>query len=67
MATELFEPHYKKNDQNEPHTVNDNDGGVRVHIIPEVKQALDAFCQAGLVAQGGGLYWAKSNTEAREN
>ena len=52
MATELFEPHYKKNDQNEPHTVNDNDGGVRVHIIPEVKQALDAFCQAGLMAAG---------------
>ena len=52
MATELFEPHYRKNDQNEPHTVSDNDGGVRVHIIPEVKQALDAFCQAGLMAAG---------------
>jgi alkylation response protein AidB-like acyl-CoA dehydrogenase len=52
MATELFEPHYKKNDQNEPHVVHDNDGGERVHIIPEVKQALDAFCQAGLMAAG---------------
>jgi acyl-CoA dehydrogenase len=52
MATELFEPHYRKNDQNEPHTVSDNDGGVHVHIIPEVKQALDAFCQAGLMAAG---------------
>jgi alkylation response protein AidB-like acyl-CoA dehydrogenase len=52
MATELFEPHYQKSDQNEPHTVIGNDGGVRVHIIPEVKQALDAFCQAGLMAAG---------------
>ncbi len=47
MATELFEPHYRKNDQNEPHF-----DGERVHIIPEVKQALDAFCQAGLMAAG---------------
>ena len=47
MATELFEPHYKKSDQNEPHF-----DGERVHIIPEVKQALDAFCQAGLMAAG---------------
>src|SRR3972149_10088360 len=47
MATELFEPHYKKNDQNEPRF-----DGERVHIIPEVKQALDAFCQAGLMAAG---------------
>jgi len=52
MATELFEPHYKKNDQNEPHVVNDKDGVGRVHIIPEVKQALEAFCQAGLMAAG---------------
>jgi alkylation response protein AidB-like acyl-CoA dehydrogenase len=47
MATELFEPHYRKNDQNEPRF-----DGERVHIIPEVKQALDAFCQAGLMAAG---------------
>jgi alkylation response protein AidB-like acyl-CoA dehydrogenase len=47
MATELFEPHYRKSDQNEPHF-----DGERVHIIPEVKQALDAFCQAGLMAAG---------------
>ena len=52
MATELFEPHYKKSDQNEPHVVHDNNGGEQVHIIPEVKQALDAFCQAGLMAAG---------------
>ena len=47
MATELFESHCKKNDQNEPHF-----DGEHVHIIPEVKQALDAFCQAGLMAAG---------------
>ncbi len=47
MATELFEPHYQKNDRNEPHF-----DGEKVHIIPEVKQALDAFCQAGLMAAG---------------
>jgi alkylation response protein AidB-like acyl-CoA dehydrogenase len=52
MATELFEPHYRKSDQNEPKVVRDNDGGERVHIIPEVKQALDTFCQAGLMAAG---------------
>ena len=52
MATELFEPHYKKNDQNEPHVVNDRDGGERVQIIPEVKLALEAFCNAGLMAAG---------------
>ena len=47
MATELFEPHYKKSDQNEPHF-----DGEQVHIIPEVKQALTAFCEAGLMAAG---------------
>ena len=47
MATELFEPHYRKSDQNEPHF-----DGEQVHIIPEVKQALTAFCQAGLMAAG---------------
>jgi alkylation response protein AidB-like acyl-CoA dehydrogenase len=52
MATELFEPHYRKNDQNEPRVYIDEDGSERVRIIPEVKQALDAFCQAGLMAAG---------------
>ena len=52
MATELFEPHYKKSDQNEPRVYIDDDGSERVRIIPEVKQALDAFCQAGLMAAG---------------
>ena len=52
MATELFEPHYRKSDQNEPQVVHDSDGGERVQLIPEIKQALDAFCQAGLMAAG---------------
>jgi len=52
MATELFEPHYRKSDQNEPRVYIDEEGSERVRIIPEVKQALDAFCQAGLMAAG---------------
>jgi acyl-CoA dehydrogenase len=47
IATDLFAPHNKKNDQQEPHF-----DGETVHIIPEVKVALDAFCQAGLMAAG---------------
>ncbi|GGC92995.1 acyl-CoA dehydrogenase [Undibacterium terreum] len=47
IANDLFAPHNKKNDQNEPHF----DGEV-VHIIPEVKTALNAFCEAGLMAAG---------------
>jgi len=52
IATDLFAPHNKKNDQNEPHVVRDEHGVERVRIIPEVKQALDAFCEAGLMASG---------------
>ena len=47
IATDLYAPHNKKNDQQEPHF-----DGETVHIIPEVKIALDAFCQAGLMAAG---------------
>lgn len=45
MATELYAPHNKKNDQQEPHF-----DGERVHMIPEVKVALDAFCASGFQA-----------------
>jgi alkylation response protein AidB-like acyl-CoA dehydrogenase len=48
IATDLFAPHNKKNDQQEPHVGPDG----AVHIIPEVKQALDAFSKAGLMAAG---------------
>jgi len=52
IATEKFEPHNKKSDQNEPRVVRDDDGGERVHMIPEVREALRAFCDAGLMAAG---------------
>lgn len=47
MATEHFASHNKKHDANEPWF-----DGETVHMIPEVKQALDLFAQAGLVAAG---------------
>ena len=47
IATDLFEPHNKKSDQNEPHF-----DGERVTMIPEVGKALKAFCDAGLMAAG---------------
>jgi alkylation response protein AidB-like acyl-CoA dehydrogenase len=47
MAEDLYAPHCKKNDQQEPHF-----DGELVHMIPEVKIALDAFCEAGLIAAG---------------
>ncbi|QBR03970.1 acyl-CoA dehydrogenase [Paraburkholderia pallida] len=45
MATNLFAPHNKKGDQNEPRF-----DGETVTLIPEVKVALNAFCDAGLMA-----------------
>ena len=47
IATDLFLPHNKKNDQHEPHF-----DGERVTMIPEVGKALAAFCDAGLMAAG---------------
>ena len=47
IATDLFEPHNKKSDQNEPHF-----DGERVTMIPEIGKALAAFCDAGLMAAG---------------
>ncbi|WP_423197247.1 MULTISPECIES: acyl-CoA dehydrogenase [unclassified Cupriavidus] len=47
IATDLFAPHNKKSDQHEPHF-----DGHTVTIIPEVKAALRAFCDAGLMAAG---------------
>jgi alkylation response protein AidB-like acyl-CoA dehydrogenase len=45
IATELFAPHNKLSDQQEP-----SFDGERVSVIPEVKRALDAFSAAGLMA-----------------
>jgi alkylation response protein AidB-like acyl-CoA dehydrogenase len=47
IAVDLFEPHNKKSDQNEPHF-----DGERVTMIPEVAVALKAFNDAGLMAAG---------------
>ena len=47
IATDLFAPHNKKSDSNEPRIEGD-----AVVIIPEVKKALDAFAEAGLLAAG---------------
>jgi alkylation response protein AidB-like acyl-CoA dehydrogenase len=47
IATDLFAPHNKKNDAQEPQF-----DGEHVTIIPEVKTALDAFISAGLMAAG---------------
>ena len=47
IATDLFLPHNKKSDQNEPRF-----DGQRVTMIPEVGKALAAFCDAGLMAAG---------------
>jgi butyryl-CoA dehydrogenase len=45
MATKHFKPHNKKSDANEP-----TFDGTTVHLIPEIKAALDVFAQSGLVA-----------------
>ncbi|MEV6062385.1 acyl-CoA dehydrogenase [Nocardia asteroides] len=44
IATRYFATHNKKNDAEEPHF-----DGETVHIIPEVKQALKVFAEAGLI------------------
>ena len=45
LATRYFAPHNKKNDSQEP-----TFDGERVSVIPEVKEALDAFAKADLLA-----------------
>lgn len=44
IAEERYQPHAQKLDAQEPEF-----DGERVQIIPEVKEALDAFCAAGLM------------------
>ena len=51
IATDLFAPHNRKSDANEPLLVTDA-RGERVQLIPEIKTAVDAFCAAGLIAAG---------------
>lgn len=45
LAERLFRPHNRKSDLNEPRF-----DGTRVHVIPEVEQALTAFADSGLLA-----------------
>ncbi len=45
IATEKFAPHNRKSDLNEP-----TFDGEHVHVIPEVKEALDAYVDAGFMA-----------------
>ena len=45
MATEKFVPHNHKADENEP-----TFDGSSVRMIPEVKEALKLFCEAGFIA-----------------
>jgi alkylation response protein AidB-like acyl-CoA dehydrogenase len=45
IAEREFAPHNRKNDLEEP-----TFDGIRVHVIPEVKAALDTFYASGLVA-----------------
>ena len=47
IAAEKFAPHNRKADLNEPHF-----DGLQVHMIPEVKEALSAFIEAGFMAAG---------------
>ncbi len=44
LAEKYFAPHNKKSDANEP-----TFDGTRVTVIPEVKEAIDAFAQADLI------------------
>ncbi|MEU4641542.1 acyl-CoA dehydrogenase [Micromonospora sp. NPDC023814] len=47
VATERFAPHNRAADLTEP-----SFDGRRVHVIPQVKQALDVFAETGLLAAG---------------
>ena len=51
IATDLFAPHNKKSDANEPFVVT-GENGEHVQLIPEIKQAVDAYSAAGLIAAG---------------
>jgi alkylation response protein AidB-like acyl-CoA dehydrogenase len=45
IAIEIFLPHRRRSDVEEPHF-----DGERVHLIPEVTKAFEAFAEAGLLA-----------------
>ena len=47
VATDHFAPHSRRSDDNEPRF-----DGELVHLIPEIKAALEVFAKTGLVASG---------------
>ena len=64
IAEEKFVPHNRQADEHEP-----TFDGERVHIIPEVKVALDAFVEAGFIAAAhdfelGGMQLPVTMTQA---
>jgi alkylation response protein AidB-like acyl-CoA dehydrogenase len=64
MAEEKFAPHNRKADEHEPHF-----DGQRVSMIPEVAEALKAFCEAGFIAaahdfERGGMQLPVTLTQA---
>ncbi|MDP2133562.1 MAG: acyl-CoA dehydrogenase family protein, partial [Sulfuritalea sp.] len=64
MASEKFAPHNHKSDANEP-----SFGGGQVRMIPEVREALQAFCEAGFIAaahdfERGGMQLPVTMTQA---
>ena len=64
MAEEKFAPHNRKADEHEP-----SFDGQRVSIIPEVSDALKAFCEAGFIAaahdfERGGMQLPVTLTQA---
>ncbi|MDP2132418.1 MAG: acyl-CoA dehydrogenase [Sulfuritalea sp.] len=64
MASEKFAPHNRKSDANEP-----SFGGGQVRMIPEVREALQAFCKAGFIAaahdfERGGMQLPVTMTQA---
>ncbi|OON79718.1 acyl-CoA dehydrogenase [Streptomyces tsukubensis] len=64
IATRHFAPHNKKNDAREP-----TFDGERVHIIPEVSEALKVFAESGLTGAGmdeavGGMQLPRVVTDA---
>ena len=52
LAEEKFFPHAQKVDEKEPHF-----DGEKVHIIPEVKEALDAHAEAGFLGMSFDAEW----------
>lgn len=60
LATRYFAPHNKTSDANEP-----TFDGEKVTLIPEVKEAWDAFAQADLIAMSADLTRAEAQPDGK--